>query len=200
MLPSSRRNVLMPLSGVFDLAAVSTVFLITLAISSGSLTWPGLAEVLVIRVKLGNIFVFGGYLVFCSAVFSKCGLYRSHRLSRWRERLCETLLAVTFITAALPVLKWLFLLSFAIREFLTLFWLLTLCTLFLSHEVGHQLLYLARSRGRNLRNVIIVGEGPYVTALADRVGQETSLGYRILRVIDAREMATNGRIGSDIGT
>jgi FlaA1/EpsC-like NDP-sugar epimerase len=198
MLASFRRNVLMPLNRVFDLVAVCIVFLAALAISSGSLTWPGLAEVLVIRIKVANFLLFVGYIASCSAIFSACGFYRSHRLSRWNQRLYEILLAVTSATGVLLVLRWLFSLLFATNEFLMVFWLLTFCTLVLSREIAQRLLHFARLRGRNLRNVIVIGEEPYATALADRVRQESSLGYRILRIIDAREMTVNGRLTDDI--
>jgi FlaA1/EpsC-like NDP-sugar epimerase len=67
----------------------------------------------------------------------------------------------------------------------------------LSHEIGLRVLHVARLRGRNLRNVIIVGEGPDVRDLADRVQREPTLGYRVLCIIDARERAENGWIASN---
>jgi FlaA1/EpsC-like NDP-sugar epimerase len=107
-------------------------------------------------------------------------------------------LAVTLVTVAFLVLKQLFRISFAINEFLPLFWCFTLCALLLSHELALRLMRVARLRGRNLRNVVMVGEGPDVIALADRISQDTSFGYRILRIIDAREMGENGRVAADI--
>jgi FlaA1/EpsC-like NDP-sugar epimerase len=198
MLPGSRRNVSKTLSRVFDLAAVSVVFLVTLALCSGSLTWPGLAEVLIMRIKIANLLLFVAYIVFCSLIFSMCGFYRSHRLSPYNQRLSEILFAVTFITGGLLVLRWTVPLVFATNEFVLVFWHLTFGTLVLSHEIARRLLQLARLRGRNLRNVIILGEGPDATALADRVRHEASLGYRVLRIIDAEELTANGRIDGHI--
>jgi FlaA1/EpsC-like NDP-sugar epimerase len=198
MLHSFRRNILMTLLRIFDLAAVCIVFLVALAVSSASLTWPGLAEVLVMRIKVANLFLFAGYLILCSAVFSACGYYRSQRLSHWHQRLSEILFAVTFVTAVLLMLRWTLDLAFATNEFLLIFWLLTFSTLVLSRGIARRLLHLARLRGRNLRNVIIVGEGPYATALADRIRREANLGYRILRIIDAGELTANGRSAGDI--
>jgi FlaA1/EpsC-like NDP-sugar epimerase len=181
-----------------DIVAVCVSFLTSFAISSGSLTWPELADVLAIRIKVANLVLFAGYLALCTAVFSACGFYRSHRLSHWTQRLAEVLLAVTLITAAFMVIKELFAISFALKEFLLLFWLLTFCTVLLSHELALRLLHLARIRGRNMRNVIIIGEGPDLTALADRVRQEAGLGYHVLRIIDAREIGEDGRVAGSI--
>jgi FlaA1/EpsC-like NDP-sugar epimerase len=197
MSPDLRRDVLMRMARVLDLTGVCVSFVVSFAISSGSSTWPDLADVLVMRIKVVNLVLFAGYLVLCSAVFSACGVYRSHRLSHWRQRLYEIGLAVTLVTVAFLVLKQLFHISFAINEFLPLFWCFTLCALLLSHELALRLMRVARLRGRNLRNVVIVGEGPDVIALADRISQDTSFGYRILRIIDAREMGENGRVAAD---
>jgi FlaA1/EpsC-like NDP-sugar epimerase len=192
-----RNDVLIPLIRVADLVLVCGSFLSSLAISSGSLTWPGFAEVLVMRIKVANLILFLGYLALCSAMFSACGLYRSHRLSRVKQRLYEIVLAVTLITGALLALKGLFLLAFATTKFFLWFWPLTLSIVMLSHETALELLHRARLRGRNLRNVIIVGEGPDALALADHVSQDASLGYRILRIIDARGITEDGYIAGD---
>jgi FlaA1/EpsC-like NDP-sugar epimerase len=192
-----RNDDLITLIRVSDLVLVCGSFLASLAVSSGSLTWPGLAEVLVMRIKVANLVLFIGYLALCSAIFSACGLYRSHRLSQAKQRLYEIGLAVTLIIGALLALRGLFLLSFATNEFCLWFWALTFSTVVLAHETALGVLHLARLRGRNLRNVIIVGEGPDALALADRVNQDTSLGYRVLRIIDARGITEDGYIAGD---
>jgi FlaA1/EpsC-like NDP-sugar epimerase len=197
MSVDSRNDVLITLIRVSDLVLVCGSFLASLAISSGSLTWPGLAEVLVMRIKVANLLLFIGYLALCSAIFSACGLYRSHRLSRAKQRLYEIFLAVTLITGTLLALRGLFLLSFATNEFFLWFWPLSFSTVVLCHEIVLKLLHLARLHGRNLRNVIIVGEGPDALALVDRVNQDASLGYRVLRIIDARGITEDGHITGD---
>ena len=198
MSPGFRQHFLLKTARLFDLAVVCATFLVVLAVISSSLTWPSIEQVLVIRIKVANLCLFMGYLAFCSAVFSGCGFYRSHRLSQWPERLYETFLAVTVITGVLWLLRWPLALEFATPSFLLLFWLLMLCTLVLGHEIARGLLHLARQRGRNLRNIVIIGEGPAAVALARRIRQEASLGYRVLRVIDAGEMTENGRTTGDL--
>lgn len=182
----------------FDLAVVGMTFLTALAVSSSSLTWPSLAQVLLIRIKVANLFLFVGYLGLCSAVFSACGFYQSHHLSRWPGRLAEIFAGVTVITGVLWLLRWPLALEFATPSFLGMFWLLTICTLTVAHEVVRGLSQLARRRGRDLRNVIIIGEGAEALALASRIRQEPSLGYRVLRVFDAGEMTENGRTIGDV--
>jgi FlaA1/EpsC-like NDP-sugar epimerase len=193
-----QQHTLLKTARLFDLAIVCMTFLVALAVSSDSLTWPSLAQVLVIRVKVANLFLFLGYIMLCSAVFVACGFYRSHRLSRWRERLSEVFLAVTAITGVLWPLRWPLALDFATGSFLLLYWLLAFCTLSVVHEILLGLLHLARRHGRNLRNIVIIGEGREARALANQIRLESSLGYRVLRIIDAGEMTEDGRTISDI--
>jgi FlaA1/EpsC-like NDP-sugar epimerase len=185
MSPSFQRIALLRAARLFDLAVVSLTFLAAFAIASGSLTWPSFAEVLLLRIKIVNMFIFGGYLTFCSLVFSLCGFYLSHRMSHLGRRVRETLLATSLITGVLLVLP--LRMDFATPSFFVAFWLLTFTALMLARLVGQHLLYFARSRGRNLRNLVIVGEGIDARKLADRIEKETTLGYRVVQVINAKE-------------
>ena len=169
-----------------DLAIVTLTFVAAFAIASGSFTWPSFTHVLLLRIKLVNMFMFGGYLALCSVIFSLCGFYLSHRLGHWTRRVRETLLATTLITGVLLVLP--LRMDFATPSFFVAFWLLTFTVLIVTRLIGQQLLFYARSHGRNLRSIVIVGEGSEATALADRIEKEPTLGYRVVRVIDAKEV------------
>jgi FlaA1/EpsC-like NDP-sugar epimerase len=171
---------------LFDLAIVTLTFVAAFAIASGTFTWPSFTEVLLVRVKLVNMVIFAGYLVFCSLVFSLCGFYLSHRMSGLGRRLREALLATTLITGVLLVLP--LRMAFATNIFFVTFWLLTFSLIVLARLFGQHLLYFARSHGRNLRTIVIVGEGSEASALADRIEKEPTLGYRVVRVIDAKEV------------
>jgi FlaA1/EpsC-like NDP-sugar epimerase len=173
---------------VIDLAIVCVAFLIALTVSYGSFTWPSLAQVLVIRITVANILLFIGYVGLCAIVFSASGFYRSHRLSGGCQGFWEILGAVTLLTGVLTVLRSPLALAFATNRFLVWFALFTLCLLVLSRAATKRLCHLSRIYGRNLRNVIVIGEEPGATALANHIRQETGLGYRVLRVIDAGEM------------
>jgi FlaA1/EpsC-like NDP-sugar epimerase len=186
MSPSYQRIAMLRAAKLFDLVAVSLAFLAAFAVASGSFTWPSFAEVLVLRIKIVNMFIFVSYLTFCSVVFTLCGFYLSHRMSRWRRQVRETLLATTLITGVLLVLP--FRMEFATKYFFGTFGLLTFSVLMLARMVGQRLLYFARSRGRNLRNLVIVGDGIDARTLADRIEKETTLGYRVVQVINAKEV------------
>jgi FlaA1/EpsC-like NDP-sugar epimerase len=78
--------------------------------------------------------------------------------------------------------------EFASVEFFVLFWLLSFIALVGSRAARQRVLYYVRSRGRNLRNLVIIGEDVEAIALADRIEKEPSLGYRVVRIIEAKEI------------
>jgi FlaA1/EpsC-like NDP-sugar epimerase len=188
MSPAFHRIALLRAARLFDVAAVSLAFLAALAIASGSFTWLSFAEVLSMRIKLLNLILIAAYVAVCTATFASCGFYLSHRLSHWSRQLREIFTAVSLITAVLLVLRGPFDFSFATNQFLFAFWFLTFAVLVLARVVGQQLLHFVRSRGRNLRSIVIVGEGLEAIALADRIEKEPTLGYRVVRIIDAKEV------------
>jgi FlaA1/EpsC-like NDP-sugar epimerase len=191
-----QRTALLRAVKLFDLALVSITFVAAFAISSESYSWLSFGEVLVLRIKVVNIFMFGGYLAFCAVIMSHSGFYLTHRLSPRGRHLREIFVATTLITVLIWFSRWPLVLDFASNKFLLVFWLLTCAGFVLSHGIGQQLLYYFRLQGRNLRSIVIVGESPAAAALADRIEKEPTLGYRVVRIIDAKEDVTDGRVAS----
>ena len=178
-----RRLALQRLARLFDLTIVGFLFLVVLAINTGGATWPNVAHVFTMRVTVGNAMIFAVYIALCSAIFSGCGLYRSHRLTRVSRRAREVLLAVTLITVIFLLVRGPLDLSFATNTFLLMFWLLAFGFLMLFHEAALRMLHYARLRGRNLRHVVIVGELREATALSERFQKDSNFGYHVLDII-----------------
>jgi putative colanic acid biosynthesis UDP-glucose lipid carrier transferase len=170
-----------------DLAAVVTAFMIALAISSGSFTWPSFAHFLAVRIQVLNLFIVIAYLVFCIVVFSLHGFYGAGRLLPWKQRLWRILLAVSFAAGAVLALRAMFDFDFATDGFVVSFWAVSCCVLVLAHETSRALQSIARLHGKYARNVIIVGEGRRAQNLAAYLKQQTAPGYRLLRIISTKE-------------
>jgi FlaA1/EpsC-like NDP-sugar epimerase len=183
MSPEIRRVALLRFAKLFDLVILSCALPFALAISSSAATWPGVANVFAMRIAIGNLLIFAIYIAVCSAIFSACGLYRSHRMSSLTRRAREVLIAVSLITGIIFIARVPLDLSFASNEFLLIFWLFLLVLLLLAHELAQQLLFYARSRGQNLRNIVIVGEWSEATDLAKRLEHNSNFGYRVLDII-----------------
>ncbi|HSE87778.1 MAG TPA: hypothetical protein VLJ79_16250 [Candidatus Binatia bacterium] len=188
MPPNLQRKVVTKAVRIFDLGLLGFIFLATLALSSGSFTWPSLSHVLLARISVANLLLVAAYLGASSLVLAGFGFYRSHRLSSRSRTLREILLATSMLTAIVFVSSVPLELSFATTRFLLGFWLLTFVGFLLSRELIGWMSHMARARGRNLRNVIVVGEGPEAVDLAERLSKDVSRGYRILQIIDAKRI------------
>jgi FlaA1/EpsC-like NDP-sugar epimerase len=188
MSPNFRRVIIQRSAKLLDLWIMGSSFFAALAVTSGSDSVLSFAEVLAIRIKVFNLICFVVFVLVCAATFASCGFYVSHRLSHWRRRAREILIAVSFMTGLLLVLRSPLDFQFANNRFLIAFWTLNFGFLLGTRMLGQQLLYLVRRRGRNLRSIVVVGEGLEAAALADRVEKEPALGYRVVRVIDAKEV------------
>ena len=187
MSPTFRRIILQRVARLLDLGIMGLSFLAALAIASESYTLLTFTEVLAMRVKIFNLLFFAAFVMFCAATFASCGFYVSHRLSHWRRRGREIFIAISFMTGLLLVLRGQLDLEFASNRFLVFFWLISFGLLLGTRIVGQQLLYLVRLSGRNLRSIIVVGEGSDAAAWASRIEKEPTLGYRVVRVIDVKE-------------
>ena len=186
MSPSFHRKVLLKAVRVFDLGLLGLTFLTTFALSSGSFTWPSLSHVLLVRISVANLLIVAAYLGVSALVFSGCGFYRSHRLASRRRTLREVLLAASILTGVVFISSVPLELSFATPEFLLSFWLLTFVAFVLFRGLIGWVSHIARARGRNLRNVIVVGEGSEAVDLAERLSKDVGRGYRILQIIDTK--------------
>ena len=188
------------LKKVFDLTVVCLVFFASMGLSSEVLSLPNLTEILIIRIKVLNLFLFMGYLALCYVICVVCGFYRPRHLSDRKQGLSEVLLGVTLSTLVLLVLGCITTLEFATNKFFVVFWLLSASAFMLSYEINRWLLHLASGHGRRLRHVIIIGEGEDAITLANHIRKEASLGYHVVQIIDARKIAENGRLASNSRT
>lgn len=187
MSPSFRRQLLTRVLTTCDVIIVCVVLVAALTISYGTFTWPSFTDVLFVRVRVINLLLLGAYLAFCSLVFSSYGLYRAHHRLQHHSNVRAVFVVVNIATAVLLGASWPFELDFVTPFFLLMFWLLLFTTLLVVHEITHQLLRALRANGKHRHNVVIIGEAADARALAHRLRQETSLGYRVLHVVNVKE-------------
>ena len=187
MSPNIQRVAFLRTAKLFDLTLVALSFLAAVVIASGSYSLLSFADFLTMRIQIFNLLFLIAYVMGCAVTFTSCGFYVSHRLSHWPRRLREILIAVTVITGVLFASRGPFDFDFASNRFLGLFWLFNFAVLLVTRVFGQHLLHRLRLRGRNLRSLVIVGEGSDAADLADRIEKEPALGYRVIQIIDARE-------------
>ena len=180
----TRRYLLSSLLKFSDVALLVGSFLAAAVASLHSVGATSLAQFLSLRVSVRNFFLFASLLLIWHSLFSFVGLYESKRLSRKSTEALHVLAATSLATVVLFLVGSLFSLSVNQPSFLSLFWLVSTSTAVLSRRLLRFLLEQIRLRGRDLREVLIVGTNPRAITLADKLRAHPALGYRILGFVD----------------
>jgi exopolysaccharide biosynthesis polyprenyl glycosylphosphotransferase len=142
------------------------------------------SEFLSMRVKIGNFFVFFGLLLCWHVLFSLCGLYVSHRLSSRTADVVDVLKATSLAVLALWCAAFSVGIQMATPRFLLVFWISSTFMLICVRLVLRAVLVQTRLRGRNLRDMLIVGTNARAIEFAEGIGAKPELGYRIVGFAD----------------
>ncbi|WP_447964889.1 sugar transferase [Nitrospira sp. Ecomares 2.1] len=180
-----RRKILIKLMHFGDLLLLGMSFLIVLWVfyaQNNSLM--AFEEFLALRIKIENFLVgavmVGIWHVGCASL----GLYESKRLSTIAQEVPDILkatLLVTFVTAGIALL---FRIDMVSAEVLLSFWILSTVLICLSRVGVRVTLAWMRRKGRNLRNILIIGTNPRALAFAKEIQSKPELGYCLLGYVD----------------
>jgi exopolysaccharide biosynthesis polyprenyl glycosylphosphotransferase len=144
----------------------------------------GLQQFLAVRVKLSNCLAFGFILLTWHLILVLCGLYESKRLSARSIEVIEVLKATALSSAVLAVLAELFRIEMITPRLLVSFWVLSSFLLTTSRLTLRPVLASMRRRGRNLRQMLVLGTNPRAIGFARTIQRKPELGYRLLGFVD----------------
>lgn len=193
-----RRQFLMRVLEVGDLVVMACAFASAVAVSGLYSDGPDrLREFLSVRVSVGNLLGFVAFAAIWHVIFRSFGLYRSRRIGslflEWRDVFKSVVLGSLILPALALVLD----LAAIDRRFMIVFFLVSLVATCVGRALMRALLGEVRRKGRNLRNVVIVGCGSRGAAVGRELRQRPDLGYLLLGFIDDMEApespAHNGR-------
>jgi exopolysaccharide biosynthesis polyprenyl glycosylphosphotransferase len=167
-----------------DLLMMAAVFLL-----AAVPVWRGgeeisFAQFLSMRIKVENFILFFGLLGIWHIIFVTMGVYQSQRLASIEEEFKCIFRATSAGTFCLALLAILFRVRMVTPTFVVVFWLLTTCTVTASRLVMRFFLEDIRRRGRNIRNVLIVGTNPRAIKFAHKIASRVESGYRIIGFVD----------------
>lgn len=180
----THRRILLALLKVFDLAlAILSYGLATFLIAHANKR-VSFEQFLSMRIKLFNFAIMAVTVYLWHFIFVVCGLYESKRLSTRREEAVGELKATTLSTMCLLLVSASFSIRMMTPAFLALFWTIFSCGMLLSRVLLRRFLTALRLRGRNLRNILILGSNPRAMDFARRIEQKAEWGYRNLGFVD----------------
>jgi exopolysaccharide biosynthesis polyprenyl glycosylphosphotransferase len=184
-----RRRLLLDSLKLFDLVLMAGSFVFSMLVISSGLKLGSFADLLAMRIKLANFAIFVGFTISWHAIFSLSKLYHSHRLSSVHQEAIDitkaTLAGTLVLLAGSVVLN----MRLVTPSFLAFFWASTTLGAIVSRIILRFMLARFRSRGRNLRHVIIVGANHRALAFAKETDSKPELGYIFRGFVDDTTMS-----------
>ena len=179
-----RRRILIQSAKLFDTVVMLSAFgLATLLVAAET---PGisLGEFFCIRVKLENFLLFAGFVISWRIILSAFGVYTSHRLATPLVEARSTLAATLVTSATLFAAARLFQVDMITSEFVVVFWAAGSIALVSSRIALRAVLSRARARGRNLRQLLVVGTNARAVRFAGHLREHPELGYTLAGFVD----------------
>jgi exopolysaccharide biosynthesis polyprenyl glycosylphosphotransferase len=180
-----RRRLLLKSLKLTDLFLVSITFMLV--------TWVFYAhdndvyvfdEFLQLRIKIENAILGGAMVLAWHLVLSSFGLYESKRLSSLKGEIRDILLATLAGTSVIAALTVVFSIQMVSAGFLPVFWVTVSVLTILSRVCLRLGLGWIRRKGRNLRQVLIVGTNHRALHFAEEITSRPELGYRLVGFAD----------------
>src|ERR1700676_1606689 len=156
---NARRKLLLNAFKVFDLGLMILAFVVAALFVVHQSSAVSVTEFFSMRVKVQNLAIFSLFILAWHMVFSLSGLYTSRRLSNRRGEVIDVMKSNSMGTFVILFGAIAFHLRMATPSFLFVFWLVSTCMIVSSRLMLRVILEFVRKRGRNLRNIIIVGTG-----------------------------------------
>jgi exopolysaccharide biosynthesis polyprenyl glycosylphosphotransferase len=179
-----RRRILLEAAKLFDLALMVFAFGLATVLEAHQTPAVSLGQFLSLRIKVGNFVLFALFLLAWHLIFSSFGLYSSKRLSsRWAEVL-EIAKATTLGSAMVAVAAIFGRIQMVTPLFILFFWVGSTLAGALSRVLLRYLLAGLRRRGRNLREMLVVGTNPRALRFVRKIEASPELGYRIAGFVD----------------
>jgi len=167
-----------------DLLIMIVSFITATTIVSYQIDTITLEQFLQMRIKVVNFVLFFGLLVLWHVIFAMFGLHRSRRLETSKREIKDIVKATSLGTFAIYLLSVWFDMVMVNPVFLLTFWAGSTMITILTRIVMRVTLIFIRRRGRNLRNLLIVGTNPRAVQFARKIESRPELGYVIAGFVD----------------
>jgi len=179
-----RRRILLQAAKLFDLALMVACFGLVTVLVLHQTPETSLGEFLSMRIKVGNFVFFACFLLVWHLVFSSFGVYSSKRLSALWAEVLDVAKAATLGSSIVFVAAIFLRIRMVTPLFFLNFWAASTLGGALSRVLLRYLLAGLRRRGRNLRQMVVVGTNPRALRFARKIEARPELGYRIAGFVD----------------
>jgi len=178
-----RRTALLTMLKLTDLLVVGACLALASAVGASGAEVGAWRSPLQMQVTVWHALLTAAYLFLWHVVLNVRGLYRSYRLTPVARELRDLLAAIAIAVAPLAVAGAVLGYEGITGRFLVAFSSATVVGLGLGRRTLRVAAGRVRCLGRNLRNVLIVGDGSVAIDTATRLAQREALGYRVVEVL-----------------
>jgi exopolysaccharide biosynthesis polyprenyl glycosylphosphotransferase len=180
----NRRKLLVEALMLFDLGLMVLAFVVAALVVQHQTHTLSIAAFFSMRVKVRNFAIFALLVLGWHLISKVSGLYSSRRLSYGRSELADIAKATTVGTFVIFVGAMVFKIQLVTALFLAVFWLVSTCTVVSSRFLLRVALAFVRKRGRNLRNIVVVGTNARALEFAHKLSSHPEFGCRIVGFVD----------------
>ena len=179
-----RRRILLEAAKLFDLAVMVCAFVLAGVLVASQSLASSLAQLLSMQVTVVNFALFTGFLMVWHIVFAAWGLYRSRRLSAHEAEALDVAKATSTASLLLFIGARVLGIGMITPAFILLFWIIGASATLATRFVGRKILEAVRSRGRNLRLMLVVGTNARAVRFAQHLQGRPELGYKLAGFVD----------------
>lgn len=181
-----RRKILLELYKLADLAILVCVLALSMLFFSGNPEeqMRSVIAFFSFKIKLINVLLLGMIIVIWPGIFSTFGLYQSRTTFKFWEEFLNIWKAVGIGTMLIAAFSFFFERQNMTISTLVSFWILCSLATYFSRFLIRKILFQVRKHGRNLRHVVVIGNGRRGHALAETLMAKKELGYKFVGFVD----------------
>jgi exopolysaccharide biosynthesis polyprenyl glycosylphosphotransferase len=178
------RSLLLKALKLFDLGLMVLAFMVAVLAVIHHRATITIFQFFSMRIKIQNFVVFLLFMLVWHIIFKLSDLYTSRRLCHPYYESIDIIKATTLGTVVIFIVASIARITVVSPLFLFVFWLTSMCSTVSARLVLRTTLAFVRKRGRNLRDVVIVGTNNRALEFAGKLASNPELGYRIAGFVD----------------
>lgn len=182
-----KRQILMELLQLFDILMIGAVFILAMVLAAGEFDFKSILSLVNMRISLPNILFLAIYSALCHMILRANGMYDSHRLTSFSREVLTILKVCSLFTVVLFAGNIVYEIRIMNLTFVNYYLIMLIVFFILNRMILRSLLVVLRIKGRNLRNVLIIGKNHRSEKYARKIITGKKLGYRFGGYVDAAD-------------
>jgi exopolysaccharide biosynthesis polyprenyl glycosylphosphotransferase len=179
-----KRQLIIELLKLFDITVTGVALVLAILIANLNFSYSEFTRLLSMRFSIQNIIALLVFGLSAHFIYKQMGFYDSRRLSHVAAEIWDIVKGVAVVSMALFFMQIIYPMRIINMSALQFFWLICTCVFIGDRMIFRLFLIWSRQKGRNLRNVVIVGSNARAMKYAHKFATHLSYGYHVLGFVD----------------